>query len=118
MHNPFKGKTIKDKINHDLLKDDRRPIKLGEMTNTRMIITIAIVFILYLIFNADSSLRSIFSTHARINEYKKEIKELKKEITQDSIIIDGIKNDREYLIRYARENLFMKLKNEEVYVLE
>lgn len=118
MKNPFQGKKIKEKITHDILKDDHRPIKLGEMSNTRMIITIAIIFILYLIFNADSSLRSIFSTHAKINEYKKEIKELKKEIAQDSIIIDGIKNDREYLIKYSREKLFMKLKNEEVYIIE
>lgn len=110
--------NLKHKVVHDVLKDDKRGITLGEISNRRLMVTIAAIFVLYLIFDADSSIRVRINTERTVLKYKQEAKELQDEIMRDSLIIDGIKNNREYLIRYARENLYMVQDNEEIFIVE
>ena len=84
---------------------------------TNMYVMVLTAFLVWMIF---------FDTNSLLihRELKKEIKKLektqdflKKEIAKDKIIIEKLSN-KEELERFAREEYYLKKKNEEIYLIE
>ncbi len=97
--------------------DKKNKIELGHISNRRLIFLIFVVFALFEIFNDDSPLVANVRTRIEIREVKQEIQNLEQEMKQDCVIIDQIKNNRQFLIRYAREKLYMSEENEEIFLI-
>ena len=98
--------------------ENKRAISFGDISNTHLIIVIFIIFSAYLIFYPESSFVQCFKTSNKIKETKQNIKAKKLEIKQDCVIINGLQNDKEYLMKYVREHLYFSNKGETIYIIE
>lgn len=96
----------------------REKMVLGSISNTRLISVMVGVFVLYQIFYSGSIFRICVDTQKEINECGAEIERLNYQIKQDCVIIYGIENDRTFLIKYARENLYLSDKEEDIYIID
>lgn len=96
----------------------KKGISFGDISNIHFIIVIFIIFGLYLIFYPESSFIQCFKTKNKINSVRNDIEVLNLEMKQDCVIINGLQNDKEYLKKYVRENLYFSKKDETIYVID
>ncbi len=97
-------------------KPESKKISFGGVSNTRIIIMIVILFVVYLIFYPESSFRESSNIRKEIATHRAEIEKLQQEIKQDCVIINGIKTNKIFLIKYSRESLNLSAENEDLYV--
>ena len=83
--------------------------------NIYLIITT--VFLIWIFFWDSNSVIVNLKLRNEINELEKRKAELEKNIAIDKKIISSLEN-LDSLERYAREKLFMKKENEEIYIIE
>ena len=83
--------------------------------NIYLIITT--VFLIWIFFWDSNSVIVNLKLKKEINELEKRKAELEKNIAIDKKIISSLEN-LDSLERYAREKLFMKKENEEIYIIE
>lgn len=99
-------------------QNEKAKVVLGNVSNMKLISVMVICFLLYQIFYSESNLRICVKTQNEINECRAEIERLDYELKQDCVIIYGIKNNKTYLIKYARENLYLSGRGEDIYIVE
>lgn len=80
---------------------------------------IIFIFLCFIVFsNDESSIRSKIRFTRDINKVEERIDEVRTQMHKDSIILNKIMNDNEYLEQYARENLYMQGTNEIIFKLK
>lgn len=75
------------------------------------------VFLIWIFFWDSNSVIVNLKLRKEINQLEKRKAELEKNIAIDKKIISSLEN-LDSLERYAREKLFMKKENEEIYIIE
>ncbi len=75
------------------------------------------VFLIWIFFLDSNSVIVNFKLKKEINELKERKAELEQSIAIDKKIISSLQNP-DSLERFAREKLFMKKDNEEIYIIE
>ena len=74
---------------------------------------------LILTFTAgDSNLYKRYTYDEKIRSLEKEIKHYREEIEVNSKKLSDLRTDKEGLERFAREEYFMKRKNEDVFIIK
>lgn len=80
---------------------------------------IIFLFLCFIVFsNDESSIRSKIKFSRDIKRVDERISEINLQMKQDSIILNKIMRDDEYLEQYARENLFMIKKDEIIFKIK
>lgn len=80
---------------------------------------IIFLFLCFIVFsNDESSIRSKIKFSRDIKRVDERISEINLQMKQDSIILNKIMKDDEYLEQYARENLFMIKKDEIIFKIK
>ena len=81
-------------------------------------ITLTVVIARCTIFVTINTLGNMFRTGSQRREVERKITALEHKIESDSIFIERIKHDPEFMEEYARETFRMQRKGETVYILE
>ena len=81
-------------------------------------VTLTVVIAICTIFVTISTLGNMFRTGSHRREVERKIAILERKIETDSIFIERIKHDPEFMEEYARETFHMQRKGETVYILE
>lgn len=77
------------------------------------------IFVCYIVFtNNESGLKAKINFTREIKEIEAQIQAMQQEMRQDSIILNKIKKDNNYLERYAREQLYMSRPDEIIYKID
>ncbi len=84
---------------------------------TNMYVLVLTVFAIWMIFFDTNSLLIHNELQDQIKKLKEQKEFLKKEIAKDKIIIEKLSNPIE-LEKFAREQYYLKKKNEEIYLIE
>ena len=84
---------------------------------TNIYILILTVFVVWMIFFVTNSLLIHMELKKEINKLEKQKEFLKEEIKKDKEIIDRL-SDPEELEKFAREQYYLKKKDEEIYIIE
>ena len=84
---------------------------------TNIYILILTVFVVWMIFFDTNSLLIHMELKKEINKLEKQKEFLKEEIKKDKEIIDRL-SDPEELEKFAREQYYLKKKDEEIYIIE
>lgn len=80
---------------------------------------IIFLFLCFIVFsNDESSIRSKIKFSRDIKRVDERISEINLQMKQDSIILNKIMKDDEYLEQYARENLYMIKKDEIIFKIK
>lgn len=80
-------------------------------------VLILLLFGVWMLFLDSNSLLVHHELNQTIDELQKSKKYYKAQITKDTAIINNLNNPKE-LEKFARENYFMKRKNEVIYIIE
>ena len=80
-------------------------------------VIIIIIFVIWMIFFDSNSILVHNELNNDINDLKNQKEYYKNEIERDNIELNQIKTDSG-LEKYAREKLFMKRDNEEIFIIE
>jgi len=75
------------------------------------------VFAVWIMFFSQYSLTDRFRLAAEINEMEQDKEYYREQIVRDSIRLQELTTDRENLEKFAREQYYMKKKNEEIFVV-
>lgn len=97
------------------LKDLRKKKWFSLLTN--VYILVLTVFVIWMLFFDTNSLLIHLELKKEINKLEKQQEFLKEEIANDKIILERL-SDPEELEKFARENYYLKKKNEEIYLIE
>ena len=81
-------------------------------------VTLTVVITICTLLVTISTLGNMYRTKALRKEVERKIAVLERQIECDSIFIEHIKHDPEFMEEYARETFFMQRKGETVYILE
>lgn len=81
-------------------------------------VALTVVITICTIIVSISTLSDMFRTKALRRDIEHKIAILEKNIEEDSIFIERISNDAEFMEKYARETFHMQRKGETVYILE
>lgn len=81
-------------------------------------VTLTVVISICTIFVTISTLGNMLRTGSHRREVERKIATLERKIEADSIFIERIKHDPEFMEEYARETFRMQRKGETVYILE
>ena len=81
-------------------------------------ISLTVVITICTIFVTINTLSSMFRTGSQRREVERKIAILEKKIETDSIFIERISHDPEFMEEYARETFHMQRTGETVYILE
>ena len=81
-------------------------------------VTLTVVIAICTIIVTISTLGNMFRTGSNRREVERKIATLERKIEADSIFIERIKHDPEFMEEYARESFHMQRKGETVYILE
>lgn len=99
-------------------------MKLKELKNKKWFkiasntyILVLTIFVIWMVFFDTNSLLIHWELKKEINKLEKTKDYLKEEIEKDKIIIKKL-SDREELEKFAREQYYLKRKNEEIYLIE
>ena len=84
---------------------------------SNLYILTSLVFLIWIFFIDSNSILVNLELKKEINELKERKSLLEKQIEIDKKIISNLKNP-DSLEKYAREELFMKKDNEEIYIIE
>ncbi|WP_291869932.1 septum formation initiator family protein [Maribacter sp.] len=85
------------------------------ITNTYVLVLTA--FVIWMLFFDTNSLLIHLELKKEIKKLEKQQEFLRDEITKDKIIIKKLSN-KEELEKFAREQYYLKKKNEEIYLIE
>jgi len=96
-------------------KDLRKKKWFGLLTN--MYILVLTVFVIWMLFFDTNSLLIHLELKKEINKLEKQQEFLKEEIAKDKKILKKLSNPEE-LKKFAREQYYLKKKNEEIYLIE
>jgi len=97
------------------LKKLRKKKWFGLLTN--MYVLVLTVFVIWMLFFDTNSLLIHLELKKEINKLEKQQQFLKEEIANDKKILEKL-SDPEELEKFARENYYLKKKNEEIYLIE
>lgn len=97
------------------LKNIKRNKWVKLMTN--MYVLVLTVFVVWMLFFDTNSLLIHLELRNEIKKLEKTQDFLKKEIAKDKKIIDKLSDEGE-LEKFAREEYYLKKKNEEIYLIE
>ena len=81
-------------------------------------ISLTVVITICTIFVTINTLSNMFRTGSQRREVERKIAILEKKIETDSIFIERISHDPEFMEEYARETFHMQRTGETVYILE
>ena len=81
-------------------------------------VTLTVVIAICTIIVTINTLGNMIRTWSHRREVERKIAILERKIEGDSIFIDRIQNDPEFMEEYARETFHMQRKGETVYILE
>lgn len=81
-------------------------------------IALTILIAICTIYVSIFTIRDTIRTKAQIRRLDNKIETLNKKIERDSIFIDNISSDPEFMESYARERYHMQRPGETVYILE
>ena len=81
-------------------------------------VTLTVVITICTLLVTISTLGNMYRTKSLRKEVERKIAVLERQIESDSIFIERIKHDPEFMEEYARETFFMQRKGETVYILE
>ena len=81
-------------------------------------IALTVVIAICTIYVSILTIRDTIRTRAQIRELDRDIEFYETKIERDSIFIENIKNDPEFMESYAREQYHMQRPGETVYILE
>lgn len=81
-------------------------------------VTLTVIITICTIFVTISTLGNMLRTRSQRREVERKIALLEHKIESDSIFIERIKHDPEFMEEYARETFRMQRKGETVYILE
>ena len=84
---------------------------------TNMYVLVLTIFTIWMIFFDTNSLFIHNELKGQIKDLEKQKEYLKTEISKDRKIIETLKNPEE-LEKFAREQYYLKKKNEEIYLIE
>ena len=84
---------------------------------TNIYILILTVFVVWMIFFDTNSLLIHMELKKEINKLEKQKEFLQEEIEKDKEVIDRL-SDPEELEKFAREQYYLKKKDEEIYIIE
>tara|TARA_R110000868_G_scaffold14075_14_gene65789 strand:+ start:4068 stop:4400 length:333 start_codon:yes stop_codon:yes gene_type:complete len=96
-------------------KDLKNKKWFGIITN--MYVLVLTVFVIWMLFFDTNSFLIHRELKKEINKLEKTKTYLKEEIAKDKISIDKL-SDKEELQKFAREQYYLKKKNEEIYLIE
>tara|TARA_R110000744_G_scaffold241563_2_gene358854 strand:- start:1750 stop:2082 length:333 start_codon:yes stop_codon:yes gene_type:complete len=97
------------------LKGLRKKKWFGVVTN--MYVLVLTVFVVWMVFFDTNSLLIHWELKKQINNLEKQKEFLHEEIDRDKKIIEKL-SDPEELEKFAREQYYLKKKNEEIYLIE
>lgn len=97
------------------LKDLKKKKWFSLLTN--MYILVLTVFVIWMLFFDTNSLLIHLELKKEINKLEKQQEFLKEEIANDKKILKKL-SDPEELEKFAREQYYLKKKNEEIYLIE
>lgn len=97
------------------LKEIRKKKWFGVVTN--MYVLVLTVFVIWMVFFDTNSLLIHWELKKQINNLEKQKEFLHEEIDRDKKIIEKL-SDPEELEKFAREQYYLKKKNEEIYLIE
>jgi cell division protein FtsB len=97
------------------LKGIRKKKWFGVVTN--MYVLVLTVFVIWMVFFDTNSLLIHWELKKQINNLEKQKEFLHEEIDRDKKIIEKL-SDPEELEKFAREQYYLKKKNEEIYLIE
>ena len=80
--------------------------------------TLTIVIAICTVYVSIFTIRDTIRTRIQIRDLDKKIAHYEAKIERDSIFIDNITHDPEFMERYAREQYHMQRAGETVYILE
>ncbi len=84
---------------------------------TNMYILVLTVFVIWMLFFDTNSFLIHLELKKEINNLEKQQEFLKNEISKDKLIIEKLSDPKE-LEKFAREQYFLKKKDEEIYLIE
>ena len=84
---------------------------------TNMYILVLTIFVIWMLFFDTNSLLIHLELKKQINKLEKQQEFLKEEIANDKKILKKL-SDPEELEKFAREQYYLKRKNEEIYLIE
>lgn len=97
------------------LKDLRKKKWFSLLTN--MYILVLTAFVIWMLFFDTNSLLIHLELKKQINKLEKQQEFLREEIANDKKILEKL-SDPEELEKFAREQYYLKKKNEEIYLIE
>tara|TARA_R110000868_G_scaffold21614_12_gene89585 strand:- start:3964 stop:4296 length:333 start_codon:yes stop_codon:yes gene_type:complete len=97
------------------IKGIRKKKWFGLVTN--MYVLVLTVFVVWMVFFDTNSLLIHWELKKQINNLEKQKEFLHEEIANDKKIIEKL-SDPEELEKFAREQYYLKRKNEEIYLIE
>lgn len=97
------------------LKEIRNKKWFGLATN--IYIMVLTIFVVWMVFFDTNSVLIHMELKKQIKKLEGEQEFLRKEITKDKIIIEKL-SDPEEMEKFAREQYYLKKKNEEIYLIE
>ncbi|NKI27725.1 septum formation initiator family protein [Arenibacter sp. 6A1] len=97
------------------MKGIRKKKWFGIVTNTYVLILT--VFVIWMVFFDTNSLLIHWELKEEIEKLEKQQQFLKEEIAKDKLIIEKL-SDKNELEKFAREQYYLKRKNEEIYLIE
>tara|TARA_B100000886_G_scaffold40374_1_gene24966 strand:- start:2947 stop:3258 length:312 start_codon:yes stop_codon:yes gene_type:complete len=84
---------------------------------TNLYMLMSLVFFIWIFFIDSNSILVNVKLNREINELKERKEILKNQIEMDKKVISNLQN-RDSLEKYAREQLYMKKDNEEIFIIE
>lgn len=84
---------------------------------TNMYILVLTVFVVWMLFFDTNNLMIHLELKKQVKKLEKDAKFLKKEISKDKKTIEKLSDPKE-LEKFAREQYYLKKKNEEIYLIE
>ena len=84
---------------------------------TNMYILVLTVFVIWMLFFDTNNLMIHLELKKQIKKLEKDAEFLKKEISKDKKTIEKLSDPKE-LEKFAREQYYLKKKNEEIYLIE
>lgn len=94
-----------------------KPFAKKILNDQRLWIISIVIFVLLITVFDKNNLIEAWKLKQDINELEKQKTYYQEKITQDSTLLENLKDD-EFLERYARENYLMKREGEEIYVFK
>lgn len=90
---------------------------LGWFKKTHPMVIMGVIFLITFLMPSDSGVWNQIHYSNKLNEAKKEKKQLQKDIAESRKQLDELQFHKSMLERYARERFQMKAEDEDLYIL-